>query len=71
VSGWRRYLPFAAGREPARTVSSPPTHDPILEETPDSNLSPSASATSGSRPARSAKVTARQNIARTVNNWDS
>jgi hypothetical protein len=71
VSGWRRYLPFAAGREPARTVSSPPNQDPILEETPESNSSQSASATSGSRPARSAKLTARRNIARTVNDWDS
>jgi hypothetical protein len=70
VSGWRRYLPFSAGRQPAPTPS-PSTPGPILDDTSEQNSSSPATATSGSRPARSAKVTARCNIAKTVTDWDS
>jgi hypothetical protein len=70
VSGWRRYLPFGAGQQ-AATTSSPSTPDPISDGTPDRNPSSPATATLGSRPARSAKVTARRNIAKTVTDWDS
>jgi hypothetical protein len=70
VAGWRRYLPFGAGRQPA-PPPSPTTPGPILDETPERTSSSPATATTGSRPARSAKVTARRNIARTVSDWDS